>query len=219
MDGAGSIRQSIELAIGVMARILTELLGPAWKPQRVCFTHRPPRSSASHRALFGPAVEFNAAFNGIVCVAKDLQAPLPPFDSGMAGYARRFLDQALSKAGNGTMDSARQLVAALLPGGRCTADQVAAHLGMDRRTLHRHLLAQGESFSTLVASIRGEFALRHIQDSDRSLAELAELLGFSGASALAFWGRRRYGCTVSAWRAAHGGGVPSEAGRPRPMGA
>lgn len=203
IDGSGSVRQSIELAVGVMARILAELLGPSWKPQRVCFTHRPPRSSASHRSLFGPAVEFNADFNGIVCAARDLQAPLPPFDSGMAGYARRFLDQALQETGSGTTGSARQLIAALLPGGRCTADQVAAHLGMDRRTLHRHLLAQGVGFSALVASIRGEFALRHIQDSDRSLSELAELLGFSGASALAFWFRRRYGCTVSAWRVAH----------------
>ena len=97
-------------------------------------------------------------------------------------------------------DSARQLIAALLPGGRCTADQVAAHLGMDRRTLHRHLLSEGESFSSLMASVRSEFAVRQIRDSDRPLAELAELLGFSSPSALAFWFRKRFGCTVATWR-------------------
>ena len=79
--------------------------------------------------------------------------------------------------------------------------EVAQHLGVDRRTLHRHLLSQGTSFSLLLKSIRAEFAKRQIRDSDRSLAELAELLGFSGSSAFAYWFRQQFGCTVSQWRA------------------
>lgn len=199
LDGA-SVRQSMELAVGVMYRILGELLGPAWKPRQVCFSHRPPHDMSSHRALFGPNLEFNSGFNGIVCAARDLSARLPTADTGMAPYARRFLEQALSHTSNNTIDAARQLVAALLPGGRCTADQVAQHLAMDRRTLHRHLQADGETFSSMMQAVRSEFALRQIRDSDRSLAELAELLGFSGPSALAFWFKRRFGCSVSAWR-------------------
>lgn len=85
-------------------------------------------------------------------------------------------------------------------GGRCTADQVAQHLSMDRCTLHRHLKAGVESFSSMMQAVRSEFALRQIRDGDRPLAELAELLGFSSPSAFAFWFRRRFGCTVSAWR-------------------
>ena len=201
LDGAASVRQSMELAVGVMYRILEELLGPAWKPRRVCFSHRPPHDMSSHRALFGPNLEFNSSFNGIVCAARDLAARLPTADTGMAPYARRFLEQALSNtSNNNTIGAARQLVAALLPGGRCTADQVAQHLAMDRRTLHRHLQADGASFSSMMQAVRSEFALRQIRDSDRSLAELAELLGFSGPSALAFWFKRRFGCTVAAWR-------------------
>ena len=201
LEGAPSVRQSIELAIGVMFRILLELLGPAWKPRRVCFTHRPPADMAIHRALFGSAIEFNSGFNGIVCSASDLAARLPVHASGMSPYARRFLEQALSGMRGNSVDSARQLIAALLPGGRCTADQVAQHLGVDRRTLHRHLLSQGTSFSLLLKSIRAEFAKRQIRDSDRSLAELAELLGFSGSGAFAYWFRQQFGCTVSQWRA------------------
>lgn len=201
LDSTAPVRQAIELAIGVMFRILQELLGPDWQPRRVCFSHRAPANSSSHRALFGAPLEFNSSFNGIVCAAKDLQARLPTAESGMAPHARRFLDQALGRSGNNTANAARQLVAALLPGGRCTADQVAQHLAMDRRTLHRHLQADGETFSSLMQAVRSEFALRKIMDSDHAMAELAELLGFSGASAFAFWFRRRFGCTVSAWRA------------------
>lgn len=200
LAGAPSVRQSIELAVGVMSRILVELLGPDWKPRRVCFTHRPPKDQSVHRALFGRTIEFNSSFNGIVCAAADLAARLPVHASGMSPYARRFLEQSLTNLGQDTADSARQLIAALLPGGRCTADQVAQHLGVDRRTLHRHLRAQGTSFSSLMLSIRRDFALRQIRDSDRSLAELAELLGFSGPSAFAYWFRCQFGCTVVQWR-------------------
>jgi AraC-like DNA-binding protein len=214
IDGAAAVRQSIELAVGVMFRILAELLGPAWKARRVCFTHRAPADLSNHKGLFGVEIEFNSSFNGIVCAAKDLATRLPVHPSGMSPYARRFLDQALSSVRGNTADSARQLIAALLPGGRCTADQVAQHLGQNRRTLHRHLQAQGTSFSALMSAIRCAFAVRQIRDSDRSLAELAELLGFSGASAFAFWFRQQFGCTVSQWRsgAAPGNGVKVKPG-------
>ena len=213
IEGGDSVRQSMELAVGVMVRILSELLGPDWKPRRVCFSHRAPHKVSSHRAMFGPNLEFNSSFNGIVCAAKDLTARLPATDAGMAPFARRFLDEALSRASGSTADTARQLIAALLPGGRCTADQVAQHLGIDRRTLHRHLLAEGESFSSLMQSIRSEFAVRQIRDSDRSLAELGELLGFSSPSAFAFWFRRSFGSTVSEWRKTqNGAGTRERAG-------
>lgn len=201
IEGSVPIRQSIELAVGVMHRILLELLGPDWRPRQVCFAHRPPRQIATHNALFGASPVFNSSFNGIVCASKELTAPLPGYDAGMAPYARHFLDEALSRARGNTSDSARQLIAALLPGGRCTAEQVAQHLGVDRRTLHRHLLSEGQSFSALLLAIRSEFAVRQLRDSDRTLAELAELLGFSGASPFAFWFRQQFGCTVSQWRA------------------
>lgn len=202
MEGVVSVRQSIDLAIGVMYRILEELLGAHWKPRRVCFSHRPPRDMTRHKSLFGANLEFNSSFNGIVCAARDLSAKLPMADTGMAPYARRFLDQALSRSSSNTFDAARQLVVALLPGSRCTADQVAQHLAMNRRTLHRHLQAHGETFSSMMQSVRSELVLRQIRDSDRSMAELAELLGFSDASAFAYWFRRRFACTVSAWRKA-----------------
>lgn len=204
LDSQGSVRQSMELAVGVMYRILVELLGAQWRPRKVCFAHRQPANAAAHRALFGNGLEFNGAFDGIVCAASDLQAPLPHEASGISPIARRFLDQALSRSGRQAVGTTRQLISALLPGGRCTAEQVAQHMGIDRRTLHRHLAAEGESFSSLVAAIRAEFAQRQVRDSDRSSAELAQLLGFSGASAFAYWFRCRFGCTVSQMRAERG---------------
>jgi AraC-like DNA-binding protein len=201
LEGDTSVRQSMELAVGVMYRILADLLGKHWKPRQVCFTHRAPHDLSSHRALFGSRPQFNADFNGIVCATRDLTAQLPTPDTGLAPYARRFLDQVMTRTPTHTIDAARELVIALLPGGRCSASQVAQHLGMDRRTLHRHLKADGMSFHEMMHAVRRDLASRQVRESDRSLTELAALLGFSGPSALAFWFRRHFGCTVRQWRA------------------
>lgn len=195
-------RQSIEMAVGVLYRTMDELLGSAWRPRSVCFKHRPPHGPTCHKTLFGGVVEFNASFNGIVCAAKDLAAPMPANDYRMSPYVRRFLDQALSGMDESATHTVQQVVAAMLPGGRCTSDQVAKHLGVDRRTLHRRLSAEGTNFLALLQSVRSELASRQILDSDRSLTELADLLGFSSSSAFAFWFRKHFGMTVSRWKQA-----------------
>ncbi|MGM9427615.1 AraC family transcriptional regulator [Hydrogenophaga sp. MI9] len=201
VEQSASTRQSMELAVGVMHRILCELLGAPWKPLRVCFNHRPPRDTKAHKAFFGTAVDFNAEFNGIVCNAADLQARLPGNNPEMARFARQYLDRALSGQHQSTKATVRQLVAALLPGGRCTSQQVAQHLGVDRRTVHRHLAQEGESFATLLQSVRSELVLRQVQDSDLPLAEVAQLMGFAAPAAFSHWFRSTFGCSVTAWRA------------------
>lgn len=196
------VRQSIEMAVGVLYRMLKELLGPAWRPRNVSFEHRPPRGPTCHRAFFGIPVEFNANFNGIVCTAKDMDTPLSASDYRMAAYARRFLDQALTGSDESASNTVRQVVVAMLSGGRCTSDQVAGHLGVDRRTLHRRLSAEDTNFLAVLQSVRAELASRQILDSNRTLSELADLLGFSSSSAFAYWFRKHFGMTVSQWREA-----------------
>lgn len=94
---------------------------------------------------------------------------------------------------------------ALLPGGGCTAALVARHLGVDRRTLHRHLAAQGQSFSGLLQELRCEWVEKHLRQGQLPLADSATLLGFASQSAFAYWFRSRFGCSVSRWR--RGGGL------------
>jgi AraC-like DNA-binding protein len=199
-DHPASTRQSMELAVGVMYRIVRELRGKPWRPVRVCFKHRPPTDVKMHKAFFGTTVDFNSEFNGIVCDAADLQTPLQGNNPEMARFARQYLDRAISGRHQSTKATVQQLVAALLPGGRCTSQQVAQHLGIDRRTLHRHLAREQESFATLLQAVRSELVLRQVQDSDLPLSEVAQLLGFAAPAAFSHWFRHTFGCSVTNWR-------------------
>jgi AraC-like DNA-binding protein len=194
-------RQSIEMAVAVVYRTLQELMGPQWRAQEVCFSHRAPRALAQHRAMLGPRLRFNADFNGVVCKRAELEAQLPGRDAQLAHYAKLSFDKALAQTGTQVGESVRQIVAALLPLGRCTADQVAQRMGLNRRTVHRQLARDGETFTSALQAVRKEYAMRQLRDSDRPLNELAALLGFSGASAFAHWFRTQFGMSAQAWKA------------------
>lgn len=196
---SGSIRQATELVLGVLHRILDMVLGAAWKPRAVCFTHHPPAGTTIHTHIFGVSVEFSQDFDGIVCLASDLDAAIPAYDPVMAQQVRRFLDSMLLQSSATMPDKIKKLVVALLPSGTCSADRIAQHLGMDRRTLHRHLAPYGESYLSIVDSVRVDMVSRYV-DSSRPLSEIASLVGFSSLSAFSRWFSGRFGCSVSTWR-------------------
>ncbi|WP_093239965.1 AraC family transcriptional regulator [Variovorax sp. EL159] len=194
------MRQAVELAVGIIFRMLRELIDPQWRPLQVCFTHRAPSDVSRHRAFFGRNVKFNEEFNGLVCSATDLAKPRELIDEGSARLARKYLEAGLRDRGETMQETCRELILALLPGGACTVQEVARHLRIDRRTLHRRLDAEGLTFSRMLDQVRGDIVKRHLRDSDLPLGEVAELLGFSGPSSFSHWFRKQFGCSASEWR-------------------
>lgn len=72
---------------------------------------------------------------------------------------------------------------------------------MHRRTIHRQLGNDGLTFSGIVNEVRSELSQRYLGQTKRTLAEVAELLGFSGLSAYSRWHQTQFGQTASAKRA------------------
>ena len=198
---AGPVRQSTELAIGVAFRMLCALLGKDWRPRRVCFAHDAPADRSVHERVFGRNVEFGHDFNGLVCSRADLDVPNPNADPAMAKYARELLDSSLAAAANDASREVRELIVTLLGTGSCTIDRVAQHMGVDRRTIHRHLAREHQTFSGMVDAVRRELAERYMKDRDRSLADVSLLLGFAAPSGFSRWYRRQFSDRASKARA------------------
>jgi len=201
---AAPVRQSTELAIGVVFRALRTFLGPEWKPRRVCFAHDAPADRSVHERVFGRNVEFGHDFNGIVCTRRDLEAPNPNADAAMARYAERLLQTSIDAEEVDAVAKVRELVVTLLGTGKCTIDLVSQHLGVDRRTVHRQLAIEGKTFSIIVDAVRRELAVRYMQNKNRTLGEVSSLLGFSAPSGFSRWYRRQFDSKASEQRARTG---------------
>lgn len=185
-------RQAAELIVGVMFRVLGIFMGADWRPRLVCFTHRKPENVTVHRRLFGTAVEFGHAFNGIVCKAADLDQPNPGADPVMSRYTHQLLEPKYRRRAS-VSDRVRELIVLLLPRGHCRVEVVAQHMGTTRRTLARHLDAEATTFSQLVDGVRRELLSCYLEEAVRPLADVSALLGFSAPSAFSRWHRHEFG--------------------------
>ena len=202
LDRPAPIRQGVELSLGFLHRSLQRLLGANWRPQAIRFAHAPPQRKAAHAAFFGTTIEFNQDYNGIVCLSRDLDAALPASEPAMARHIQTYIEMLASRPKASMAASVRECIDLTLPTGLCTADYVAKRLGCDRRTIHRHLSKERETFRSLLDAARTELATRHAGNHDRQLTAIAELLGFSTHSAFSRWFRFRFGQSVTEWRAA-----------------
>ncbi|QBY49868.1 AraC family transcriptional regulator [Cupriavidus oxalaticus] len=199
-EESGVLRQATDLAVGVMFRMLSLFLGTSWRPRSICFTHPAPASVATCMRVFGIDPLFNQDFDGIVCAAADLEAPLPSYDPAMAGQVKRYLGSLLAQANATAPDKVRKLVYVLLPTGMCSVDRVAQHLGVDRRTIHRRLARDQTSYSEILNQVRAGLVVGYIENPDRPLSEVATLLGFTSLSTFSRWFSGEFGCSVSKWR-------------------
>ena len=173
-----SARQSIELAVGVMFRLLRELIGSGWHARQVSFMHCAPADAGRHRAFFGGTPVFNQEFNGLTCTLADLQVPRAPNNPAAAGFARDYFEAALQRRGEGMRSSCKELIMALLPGGAYIAKhtrRIAKSLGL--RPIHTPVCSpqsngMAESF---VNTFRRDYVSRmDLTDAPTVLAQLPD---------------------------------------------
>jgi AraC-like DNA-binding protein len=196
-------RQSTEMVIGSLHRIIRSLFGGDWRPLDVHLMHAPPRNRRYYRTFFGCNVIFNSEVDAILLAATDLGRPIPSAHPLIAHYLRKRVEAIETRSSNWD-DKVAELVRSLLPVEDCSIERVAEHLACDRRTIHRHLAARGTSFSEILDAERADLVMRLIEDGNRPLKEMAALLGFSAQSAMARWFRGRFGCSISQWRSDDG---------------
>jgi AraC-like DNA-binding protein len=201
-------RQVVEMTVGVVYRTMRLFLGDGWRPQ-VCFAHNAPSNRDTHLRVFGTNAEFSCDFNGIVCRSSDLDSPIAAADPAMARYAQQYVDS-ITRTNATFSDKVRELVSLTLSSGDCRMERVAEHFGVDRKTVHRRLAEEETSFSAILDAVRTELVNRYIDNRERPLVVVAEMLGYSDLSAFSRWFKRRFGRSVSAWRAVNQAGGKSE---------
>lgn len=196
-------RQATELAIGVMFRLCSALLGASWNPRSVNFTHDAPPNLQLHRRLFRCNLVFGAEFNGIVCPAEDLDKPNPMADPALARFAQHYVDTLATDKEHSVVLDVRKAIYLLLPMGRASIEQIAEAMGTNVRTLQRRLEEHDATFSDLINSVRRELVMRYIENEHYSISQIADLLGYGMPSSFTRWFAAQFGESPARWRDSH----------------
>jgi AraC-like DNA-binding protein len=172
-------RQRCEAYIGIVFRMARVALGRDDNAVEVSFAHAAPADASEHRRIFGCAVHFGRALNEIVFDAALLERPLASADPALYSLLGRYIhDLSTHAAGR-----VRRMIPSLLQSNEHAIASIAKRLCTSPRTLQRRLREEGTSYHELVEEARRELALRHLRESELSIARIADLLGYTTVAA------------------------------------
>lgn len=111
----------------------------------------------------------------------DLAIPFISYDEGMWSYFEPELTKRLAEldVDESTSARVRSALSELLPGGQCAIEDVAAKLGLSRRTLQRKLAEEDTTFQKQLNSVRETLAIHYIRNTEMTSNDIAFLLGYA----------------------------------------
>lgn len=130
-------------------------------------------------------VDFGSPIARQVYALQDIHQPLPFANETLVRHHEALLQQQLERSQPQTTDVIRQTLNAIrlqMATGELDQSAIARQLNMSPRNLQRKLKARQLRFTDLVDQVRRDHALNLLRDGQRSLTEVAHLLGFSDHS-------------------------------------
>lgn len=180
---AGMYRAIVEWQLGVAVTHHRDLMGPDYAPGEMRVTYDVAGDPGAYAEAFGCPVRFGQPRNELVYDAFWLDGQ--PFYGNALCHAalldscEALLDE-LSLAA-GLVGRVRRLLLADPLHPTCL-QHLARSLGMSSRTLRRRLEDEHTSYRELLDDLRSNAATKYLDDTDMSVEDIADALGFSNAS-------------------------------------
>ena len=195
--------------VTIAFNILQDLCGRTWRPTVVTLATRAPPSLRPFHQHFGAPLRFDSDESALVFASHWLDRPLPPVDPLVRQQVEAVVRAKRAAILADFPATVRRLLRKQLILGQCSMPEVAALLGMHRRTLDRRLQRQGVSYGELVGALRTDIARQLLRDTDLRVQQVAESLHFSSAANFATAFRRWTGVTPSEFAARRADQPPS----------
>lgn len=181
---AGQQRQVLEHGLTLLVHHVQTLTNGRVRPREAWFTHSPLASPATYRAFLGCPVQFGQAMTGILFAESDLAIALADSDPWLYELATSYIARNSQAGPPALATRVRGVIERLLIEGDYSFEKVAATLAMHPRTLQRRLADEGVGLEEMKDAVRRDMAERYLAEPGMPLLRIAELLGYSEASAL-----------------------------------
>lgn len=203
------VTQTTELAISASIVVLGAILGDSWEPTVVHFTHQPPATLKPYYGIFGKSVSFNQEENRVLFPKELLNRKISSADPELNKILLRHIDLlekeiAKNEPSSDLYGMVETLIRQTLPLGKTSIRHIASLMAVHRRTLHRMLKSEGLSFTVILENVRKSIAIDRLQNSDISIIQLANYLGYADNSAFTRSFKRWTGMTPQQWKKENG---------------
>lgn len=174
----------VDEAMASAVSVARHLLGHSFKPLRVDLARPHPGGDPPHRRFYRCPVRFDAGCNRLTFESHWLGARLPGYDRITCGLVQAQLNTLLVQP-VGRHDLVESLTNRMRFGIESKPNQrdLAQMVNVSDRTLRRRLVQQDTTYRQLRDSTRCERARDLLANSDMTVAQVAELVGYSDARA------------------------------------
>ncbi|MCF0063745.1 AraC family transcriptional regulator [Dyadobacter chenwenxiniae] len=175
-----SARQASDIGKSSAVYILRTLTGKKLTPVHAFFSHRRMHADG-YRKVLECELTFNAPRDGLVFRRSDMDLAVLGHDVSLFALFENLLreKQKQLSADKSFSEIIRTSILSSFKGQIPPIDIIAAHLKMHTRTFQRRLSAEKMSYRSVCNNLRRELALAIIAQSDKSISEIAELLGYA----------------------------------------
>lgn len=175
-----AVPASLDAALGLFLQLCRITRDESYCPVRVEMQRPAPASTKPFDEFFGCEIHYCCPENVLYFDLAELSDPLPMANPELARASDQVIIDYLKRYDHADIVSrVRARIIDWLPQGTPSQDTIAKALHMSARTLQRKLSASGEKFSDLLETTRSELAQQYLATPDRSVGEVAYLLGFS----------------------------------------
>jgi AraC-like DNA-binding protein len=191
-------RQNHEYIVFGFLKFFRWIVGQELTPVRIEFKHPVPVDLTPYREAFRCPLVFGAPRVAITFNREDAAKPLITANIQMALVHDRAAERRMAQIGRSqTTLLVRQAIVKSLPDGEPSRESVAASLHISSRSLQRRLQDEGTTFHEVLDEVRRNLAERYLGNERMSLADVANLLGFSDQSSLTRAANRWFGASPS----------------------
>jgi AraC-like DNA-binding protein len=200
-DSLRAQRLTAEMLLGSFLRLVRSFSIHA-RPRRVNFAYPAPSYRAEYTRVFGGAERFGQPFTGIEFDRTLLDAVSPHRDDDVHSALRSIAEQRVLRLTHRVPYSVRvrDFLVQQAPSGRAEMETVARSLGLSVRSLRRRMDAEGKPFFAVVNDAQAIVAKNLLRNTERTLKEIADELGFLDTTSFHRAFKRWTGMTPRSYR-------------------
>ena len=192
--------QTLELAMGTMAKFLTLMHKPSIRIESLNLPHRRVGPLSSYNDLLKCECRFEAQFASLVISEAALDLKLKRGDSLLRDMAREYIDARHPSPNKSTANRVLELLRRDIGVKQLTLQSISDHLHCKSRTLQRRLLDEGFNFEELLDQVRRDRCIELLSGDRRvGLTEIAHMIGYADQSILTRSCWRWFGCSPTSF--------------------
>jgi len=156
--GVESPEQISDKVMAVAAKILRTLCGPDWVPDEVLLPRHRPADHGPYRRFFRAPVRFDQEAPALVFPMRWLDHRIAEANPIFRQVFEAHVGELEAAAAGDWRENLRRMLRTEVLTNRCSAATIADRFSVHRRTLSRHLQAEGAGFQSLIDETRFEIA-------------------------------------------------------------